>query len=62
MLILDKGDVRFKDLTDTISSELHRQGIRARKHSAEVITPEHEDALWKTILLGVATPAFSMWG
>ena len=58
--ILDKGDVRFKDLTktlDTISSELHRQGIGAKKHSAEVITSEHEDAFWKTGLLGFATPA-----
>ena len=58
--ILDKGDVQFKDLTktlDTISSESHRQGIGAKKHSAEVITLEHEDAFWKTGSLGFATPA-----
>ena len=57
--VLDKSDLRFRDLLktlDSISSELHRQGVGATKHSAEVIDPKHEDIFWEKSLLGYSTP------
>ena len=53
--ILDKSDHRFRDLLktlDSLSSELHSQGIGATKNSAEVIDPKHEDI----IILGEISP------
>lgn len=57
--VLDKADHRFRDLLktlDTVSSELHKHGVGATKHSAEVIDPEHEDVFWEKGLLGFTTP------
>ena len=57
--VLDKSDHRFRDLLKTlgsVSSELHRQGVGATKHSAEVIDPKHEDIFWEKSLLGYSTP------
>ena len=45
---------RFHDLLkmlDSLSSELHRQGVGAIKHSAKVIDPKHEDVFWQEGLL-----------
>ena len=56
---LDKSDHRFRDLLktlDSLSSELHSQGIGATKNSAEVIDPKHEDIFWEKSLIGDATP------
>ena len=53
---------------DSLRSELHRQGVRAIKHSAKVIDPEHEDIFWQEGLLGYSSPKviqrtvfFFMW-
>ena len=57
--VLDKGDCRFKDLhktLDSLSSDMHRQGIGATKNSAKVIVPEHEGIFWQKLLLGYSTP------
>ena len=57
--VLDKSDHRFRDLLktlDSLSSELHRQGIGATKNSAKVIDPKHEDVFWQKSLLGFSTP------
>ena len=57
--VLDKSDPRFRDLLktlDSVSSELHRQGIGATKQSAKVIDPVHEDIFWQKSLLGYSTP------
>ena len=57
--MLDKSDPPFRDLLktlDSVSSELHRQGIGATKQSAKVIDPVHEDIFWQKSLLGYSTP------
>ena len=57
--VLDKSDWRFRDLLktlDSVSSELHRNGIGATKRSAKVIKPAHEDIFWQKSLLGYSTP------
>ena len=57
--ILDKGDSRFRPLLntmDTISSDLHREGIGAERKSAGVITPEDEDKMWEDGALGLSPP------
>ena len=57
--MLDKSDWRFRDLLktlDSVSSELHRNGIGATKRSAKVIEPAHEDIFWQKYLLGYSTP------
>ena len=56
---VDKNDYRFRDLIttlDSLSSDLHRQGIGAVKRSAEVIDPQHEDVFWREGLLGYSSP------
>ena len=48
--ILDKSDHRFRELLltlDTVTSDLHREGIGVTKKSAQVISFEHEEVLWK---------------
>ena len=57
--ILNKKDPLFRDLMktlDTVSSDLHRQGIGATKNSAPVITIEHENMFWAKQLLGYHSP------
>jgi hypothetical protein len=57
--VVDKNDHRFRDLIktlDSLSSDLHRQGVGAVKHSAKVIDPNHEDVFWREGLLGYSTP------
>ena len=57
--VLDKGDARFRDVLktlDSLSSDMHRQGIGATKNSAKVIEYEHEDIFWQKSLLGCSTP------
>ena len=57
--ILDKGDHRFQGLhltLDTVSSELHRQGIGALRKSAADTLPDHEELFWERGLLGTSSP------
>ena len=57
--VMDKTDHRFRDLQktlDSLSSDLHRQGVGAVKHTAKVIDPKHEDIFWQKGLLGYSTP------
>ena len=57
--ILNKKDPLFQDLMktlDTVSSDLHRQGVGATKNSAPVITIEHENMFWAKQLLGYHSP------
>ena len=57
--VMDKADHRFRDLQktlDSLSSELHRQGVGAVKQSAKVIDPKHEDMFWQKGLLGYSSP------
>jgi hypothetical protein len=57
--ILDKNNSDFRDLLktlDTLSSNLHREGVGAVKDSAPVIVPEHEKLFWEKGLLGFSTP------
>ena len=57
--VVDKSDHRFRDLIktlDSLSSDLHRQGVGAVKHSAKVIDPKHEDVFWREGLLGYSSP------
>ena len=56
--ILDKGDLRFRDLTktlDTVSSSLHKEGIGV-KNSASVISMDDENSFWEKGVLGLSTP------
>ena len=41
---------------DTVSSELHREGIGAQHKSASVISYEDENVLWERRLLGDDLP------
>ena len=57
--VLDKNDARFRDLQktlDSLSSELHRQGLGATHNSAKVIDPVHEELFWKKSLFGYSSP------
>ena len=57
--VLDKADHRFRELLKTLyslSSDLHRQGVGAMKHSAKVIDPVHEGIFWRKGLLGYSSP------
>ena len=57
--VLDKGDYRFRALLktlDSVSCELHKEGIGAVKNSAKVIDPGHEKTFWEKLLLGTSTP------
>ncbi len=57
--ILSKGDPRFREVLltlDSVTSSLHRQGIGAEKHSALVISYDHEKVFWEKRLLGYDTP------
>ena len=56
---LDKSDVRFRSLMntlDTVSSSLHKEGIRESKESAAVISPADETLFWERSVLGFSTP------
>ena len=44
---LTTDSVIFLKILDSLSSELHRQGIGATKNSAKVIDPKHEDIFWE---------------
>ena len=57
--VLDKTNHRFRDLLktlDSLSSDLHRQGVGAVKQSAKVIDPVHEGVFWQKGLLGYSPP------
>ena len=57
--ILDKHDLRFRELfntLDVVSSTLHREGVGARRKSASVIEVEHENLFWECGLLGYSSP------
>ncbi len=57
--ILDKGDVRFLPLLntmDTVSSELHREGVGVERKSAGVISPEDEEKMWQEGAFGLSPP------
>ena len=57
--VLDKSDSRFRDLLRTLDSvtyKLHKDGVGVVKHSARVITVEHEDVFWEKGVLGYSTP------
>ena len=57
--IYDKRDLRFRDLMktmDSVSSELHRQGIGAQRKHASVITQDDETMLWEQRRLGDTSP------
>jgi hypothetical protein len=50
--------MKFRNLLktlDSLSCELHRQGVGVVKHSAKVIDLEHEAILWEKSLLGYST-------
>ena len=51
---LDKSDVRFCVLhqtLDTVISDLHSKGVGAEKKSANVISFEDEELLWKSCVI-----------
>lgn len=57
--VLDKTDHRFRDLLktlDSVSSDLHRQGVGASRNSAPVIDQKDEDLFWEKGLLGYNPP------
>lgn len=57
--IFNKNDLRFRDLMltlDSISSELHRQGVGAQRKHAGVITHDDENMLWEQGRLGNTSP------
>ena len=57
--VLDKSDSRFRDLLrtlDSVTCKLHKDGVGVVKHSARVITVEHEDVFWEKGVLGYSTP------
>ena len=57
--ILDKHDLRFRELfntLDVVSSNLHREGVGAHRKSAPVISVDHENLFWERGLLGYSTP------
>ena len=57
--VLDKSNPNFRDLLktlDSVSSNLHRDGIGVYKDSANVITADHEQLFWDRGLLGMTSP------
>ena len=47
---------------DTISSDLHRQGIGAQRKHASVITVDDENVLWEQGKFGYASPrVLNIW-
>ncbi len=57
--ILNKTDQHFSDLQrtlDSITSDLHREGVGLAKKSATVITFQHEYLFWEKGILGLDTP------
>ena len=56
---LDKSDIRFRDLhqtLDRVCCDLHSKGVGADKESASVISFEDEDLFWETGAVGFETP------
>jgi len=56
---LDRKDVRFKNLhgtCDVVFRSLHENGIGTSKKSAQILTKDHEDKLWKAGVLNSTTP------
>ena len=57
--ILDKSDIRFRDLhqtLDTVCVSLRREGIGAEVKHAKILSAEDEEALWTSGVLSVDTP------
>ena len=57
--VLDRSNHDFHPLLntlDTVSSDLHREGVGVTKYSAQVILPEHEELFWVKGLLGYSSP------
>ena len=57
--ILDNDDPLFRYLhhtMDSVSSELHKKGIRTEHKHAAVIATEEEDCLWAAGSLGTTMP------
>ena len=57
--LFDKVNPQCRELCNTldvICSDLHKQGIGAEKHSAPVISKEHEKMFWELGLLGYSSP------
>ena len=51
---LDKGDYRFRDLLktlDSVSSDLHHQGIGANRNSSPVIDSRDENLFWEILVI-----------
>ena len=58
-IFLDRKDFRFKELHSTcdfIFQSIHTQGVGTKVKSAEVITTEDENNLWKSGVLTTKTP------
>jgi hypothetical protein len=59
-LLLDTSDKRFREIhltLDSVSSELHRQGIGAVRKSAAVISVEDDICFWEKGVMGTSSPA-----
>ena len=57
--VLDRSNPHFRELLntlDSLSSNLHRDGVGVTKDSAPVISFDHEDLFWKKGLLGFSSP------
>ncbi len=57
--IFDKTNPAFRELQltlDTLTSNLHREGLGVTKNSAIVISSEHEDLFWEKDVLGFKSP------
>lgn len=57
--VLDKKDTRFRALhltLDSVSNNLHRNGVGVVKKSAEFISIEIENLFWEKGSLGTSTP------
>ncbi len=57
--IFDKSNPAFRELQltlDTVTSNLHREGLGVSKNSATVISSEHEDLFWDKDIFGFKSP------
>ena len=57
--ILDKSNPSFRELMltlDSVTSELHRDGVSVSKKSATVVTFEHEALFWEKKILSYDHP------